>query len=474
MTTRRTLTLAAAASVAAATPAATQSSHSPGPGGFPSGFAWGVSASAPQTESADGAGRSIWDDFAAQPGRIADGSTPAVNNRFDTHYEEDVALLAGAGLRNFCFSMNWARVMPDGTGTPDARALALYDRMVDAMLARGVTPWPLIQHWEVPAALPGAWMNRDIARHFADYAANVARRLGDRVRDFVVFNEPATVAVIGHLQGIHAPGLRGAVPFVTAMHHQNLAQGLGFQAMRAALPSTARLGTTLNIQPCRPATDSPADAEAALALGDLWNFGFLDPLYGRPYPARFDALLAPLLRPGDMEAIAARPDFLGQNFYQVYRARAAPDAPFGTAFGPQPPELPRTDNGWPITPDGLLEALRLFRDRYGNPEVVITEIGAAFRDPPLPEGVGTENGSVVDDPRRIAWLRAHLEATRQAIAEGCRVTGAFAWTLTDNWEWAEGFRQTFGLVRVERPSLRRTPRTSLAWLGACARANAIV
>ena len=468
MTSRRSLMLGAATAAAGTLPVAAQPAP-PGPGGFPPGFAWGVSASAPQTESSDGAGRSIWDDFAAQPGRIADGSAPSVNNRFDTRFEEDVGLLAGAGLGHFCFSVNWARVMPNGTGAPDARALALYDRMVDAMLARGVTPWPLVQHWEVPSALPGAWMNRDIARHFADYSAHVARRLGDRVRDFVVFNEPATVAVIGHLAGIHAPGLRGEVPFATAMHHQNLAQGLGFRAMRAELPSSARLGTTLNIQPCRPATDSPADAEAALALGDLWNFGFLDPLFGRPYPARFDAVLAPLVRSGDMEVIAARPDFLGQNFYQVYRARAAPDAPFGTAFGPQPPELPRADNGWPITPDGLLEALRLFRDRYGNPDVVITEMGAAFHDPP-----GAADATVVDDPRRIAWLRAHLEVTRQAIAEGCRVTGAFAWTLTDNWEWAEGFRQTFGLVRVDRPSLRRTPRASLGWLGACARANAIV
>ena len=468
MTTRRSLiaSVVAAADVGAA---AAQPTTALGPGGFPAGFAWGVSASAPQTESSDGSGRSIWDDFAAQPGRIADGSNLSVNNRFDTRYEEDIALLAGAGLNNFCFSVNWARVMPNGTGAPDEGALILYDRMVDTMLARGVQPWLLLQHWEVPTALPGAWMDRDVAQHFADYAAHVARRLGDRVRNFVVFNEPATVAVIGHLQGTHAPGLRGAVPFATAMHHQNLAQGLGFRAMRAALPSTARLGTTLNIQPCRPATASAADAEAALALADLWNFGFLDPLFGRPYPARFEAVLAPLLRSGDMEVIAAQPDFLGQNFYQVYRARAASDAPFGTAFGPQPPELPRTDNGWPITPDGLLEVLRMFRDRYGNPQVVITEIGAAFRDPPE-----TESSVVVSDPRRIAWLRAHLEVTRQAIAEGCHVTGAFAWTLTDNWEWAEGFRQTFGLVRVDRPSLRRTPRASLGWLGACARANAVI
>ncbi|MFT8243908.1 glycoside hydrolase family 1 protein [Roseomonas sp. BN140053] len=480
--TRRTVLLGAAAPTLSSMGALSQPAGGPpvparpaptrpalGPGGFPAGFSWGVSASAPQTESAKGRGRSNWDDFAAQPGRIADGSDPSVNTRFEDRYEEDIGLLADAGLGVFCFSVSWPRLVPGGSGPPDPAGLDLYDRMVDAMLARGVQPWPLMQHWDVPSPLPGAWLNRDIAPRFAEHAAAVAQRLGDRVRNFVVFNEPATVAFIGHSIGIHPPGLRTAEAYVTAMHHQNLAQGLGFQAMRAVLPSSARLGTTLNIQPVRPATDSDADRESAAVLHDAWNLAFLDPLFGRPYPARFERHLAPLLRAGDLEVIAARPDFLGQNFYQVLHAAPAPDTGLGHAFGRPRPGLELTDMGWSITPDGLGESLRLFRDTYGNPDVVITEMGASFRDPP-----GADTAAVVEDPRRIAWLRAHLEATKQAIAEGCNVSGALAWTLTDNWEWAEGFGPTFGLVRVDRATLRRTPRRSLEWLGRCARANAVV
>ncbi|MFC0410817.1 glycoside hydrolase family 1 protein [Roseomonas elaeocarpi] len=438
-------------------------------GGFPAGFRWGAAAAAPQIESAEGRGRSIWDDFAAQPGRIHDGSTPAVNNRAEARYAEDLDLMAGAGLNSYCVSVSWSRLFPEGRGPADAAGLDLYDRQVDAMLARGIEPWPLLAHWDVPSALEGGWLNRDVADRYAELAEAVGRRLGDRARHFVVLNEPATVAFIGHALAYHAPGLGSVDAFVAAMHHQNLAQGRGFQALRSVLPAGARLGTTLNIQPVHPQADTAADRAAAAALDDCWNRAFLDPLYGRPYPARFEAALAPLLRPGDMEIIAAKPDFLGENYYTSYRARPAPEVPFGATFAPPPDTLPRTDLGWAIEPEGLGTVLRMFREDYGNPEIVITEMGAAFRD-----GEEALRADPVEDDRRVDWLRAHLAQLQEAMRQGSPVSGAFVWTLTDNWEWAEGFVPTFGLVRVERDTLQRRPRRSLGWFGACARANRVV
>jgi len=435
------------------------------PGAFPPGFLWGVAASAPQTESAAGRGPSIWDDFARRPGAIADGSDLSVCNQFETRFPEDLALAAGAGLGAFRFSIAWPRVQPTGVGAPSPAGLALYDQMVDRILRLGMQPWPTLFHWDLPSALPGGWLNRDTAYRLADYAVIVGRRLGDRVPGMMVLNEPGVVAILGHALGQHAPGLRDRAAWAAAMHHQNLAQGLAIAALRAGLGRPVRLGNALSLQPTRPAL--PGAEEAAQIWDAAWNRAYLDPLYGKGYPARFAPDLGRLIKPGDMDVIASRPDFLGVNYYDRMRMIAGPGTVLGATWGPSPPGTPTTALGWAVEPDGLAEQLRLLRTDYGNPEVMVTENGAAYADPPA-------SGGAIHDTGRIAFLRGHLLAAAQACAEGSRLRGFFAWTLTDNFEWAEGFGPRFGLVAVSRPSQVRTAKASLGWFGACARGNRVV
>ena len=371
---------------------------------MPDGFVWGVAASAPQTESAEGRGASVWDVFAGRPGAIRDGSDLRLTTAFDTLYATDIGLIADAGIRAFRFSFAWPRVQPDGSGPPDARGLDLYDRILDAMLARGVEPWATTFHWDVPAAL-GDWRSRDLAFRYADYAAILAARFGDRIRHWIVLNEPNVVALFGYGFGDHAPGLRARDAALAAIHHQNLAQGLGFQALRQGLRSDRRIGTTLSLQPTRPADGLAANEDAARTLDALWNEAFLRPLSGQPYPAPLQAALQPWVRPDDLRIIAAAPDFLGLNYYSRLYVAAAAEHPMGVRVVEAPPELERTGVGWPIEPDGLTEMLARLKQEYGNPPVVITEFGASFADPPAESGV-------IADPRRIDFLRRHLLAVR--------------------------------------------------------------
>lgn len=437
-----------------------------GAAAMPDGFVWGVAASAPQTESAGGRGDSVWDVFARRPGAIRDGSDLRVTTAFDRLYATDIGLIAAAGLRAFRFSFAWPRIQPEGRGRADAAGLDLYERILDAMLARDLAPWATTLHWDVPAAL-GDWRSRDVACRYADYAAILAGRFGDRIRDWIVLNEPNVVALFGYGFGDHAPGLRDRQAALAATHHQNLAQGLGFQALRASLPAGRRVGTTLSLQPVRPAGDGAANAGAAAALDAAWNGAFLEPLFGRPYPESVRRAIEPWVQPGDEQIIAAAPDFLGVNYYSPLYALADAGHPMGVRVAEAPAGLERTGVGWPVEPDGLTEMLMRLKQDYGNPEVLITEFGACYADPP-------PQGGTIADPQRARFLRRHLLAVRSAIVQGCRVTGAFAWSATDNWEWEKGFTAPFGLIGVDRQTLQRTRKQSLAWLGACAQANAVL
>ena len=458
MLSRRTVVGAMAAGTMAG-PAAAETAP------FPPGFVWGIAASAPQTEGSAGRGRSIWDDFAAQPGRIKDGSDLSVGTGFETRYPADLDLAAGAGLRAFRFSIAWPRVQPDGRGPANPAGLDLYDRMVDAMLARGLEPFPTLFHWDLPSALRGGWTSRDTAQRLADYATIVGRRLGDRISRIAVLNEPNVVAILGHALGWHAPGMISRAAWAASAHHQNLGQGLAMAALRSALPPGVRVGTVIALQPVWPARPDAAHRQAAAVWDAAWNRVPLDPLFGRPYPAVFAPDFAPLVRGGDMAAIAARPDFVGVNYYS--RMHIAPAANvLGAGFGPSPEGTPLTGIGWPIEPAGLTEQLRELRDAYGNPDVFVAETGAAFRD-------SAPSGGVIADADRTAFLRGQLLAAAQACREGCNLRGLFAWTLTDNFEWADGFTTEFGLVAVDRATLTRVPKESLAWFGSCARANAV-
>ncbi|OLF53432.1 glycoside hydrolase family 1 protein [Pseudomonas chlororaphis] len=430
---------------------------------FSPDFVWGVAASAAQTESRRGRGPSNWDAFCDARGAVLDGSTNALCTGFEEHYPADLALLAGAGVQAFRFSIAWPRIQPSAADSVSAAGLDYYDRLVDSMLAKGITPWPTLFHWDVPT-WAGDFRDRDICQRLADYAAIVAERLGDRISQWIVLNEPNSVALRGYAAQIHAPALNSADAAYAAIHHQNLAQGLAFQALRATLPGTHRIGTTVNLQPVRAEGGHAENQAAAQRVDMLWNRAFVDPLYGKGYPQPVAELVAPFVVDGDMPVIAAQPDFLGMNYYSRIYIKQAANHMFGLAQGQPPHDAPATDY-FHVEPDGLTEMLVRLHHDYGAPELYVTETGFAMPDPPPRDGV-------VDDAGRIAHLASYLKAAQAAHAQGVRLKGLFYWSATDNWEWGQGFAKRFGLIHVDRTSLARTPKRSLGYFARCIEHNA--
>ncbi|MFC8296989.1 GH1 family beta-glucosidase [Micromonospora orduensis] len=428
---------------------------------FPAGFRWGVSTSAHQIEgaaTADGRLPSIWDTFAHSPGRIGDGSSGAVACDHYHRYAEDVALMAGLGVSAYRFSIAWPRVQPTGAGRVNAAGLDFYDRLVDELLAAGVDPVATLYHWDLPQPLEdaGGWLHRDTAARFAEYADLAAARLGDRVRLWITLNEPFVHMSMGYGMGVHAPGRMLLFDAFGVAHHQLLGHGLAVAALRARTTSPVAIAN--NYSPVRVLGDSDADRAAGAAYEALHNRLFTDPLLGRGYPdlPGFDP---GLVRPGDLDTIAAPIDVLGVNYYNPTGVRA-PEEGSPLPFDLVPLDgYPRTAFDWPVAPDGLRELLGWLRDTYGDglPPIEITESGCAYDDVP------DADGQVVD-PERIAYLDGHLRAVRAAIDDGVDVRGYFVWSLLDNWEWAEGFTKRFGLVHVDYTTQRRTPKSSYTWM----------
>lgn len=422
---------------------------------FPNDFVWGVSTSAYQIEgahSAGGKGESIWDRFAHRPGAIADGSTGDVATDHLERYAEDVELLAGLGAHAYRFSVSWPRLLPSGRGRPAPAGLDFYDRLIDRLAAEGIEPWLCFYHWDLPQALQdlGGWTNRDTAFWFADYAQMVAERYGDRVPTFMLLNEPNVHALLGHLAGMHAPGLTGISNYLAAVHHQNLAVGEGLLRLREL--GSWQLGTVVNLQPIEPATDREDDQAAAGLADEAYNRASLDPLFLGQYPQLLAPLVEAWLRDGDLETLQQPIDFLGVNHYTVQRV-AAGEGPIGLEVVGAAPGDETTAMGWSVAPQAFTRQLLEVKERYGNPPVVVTENGAAFDDP-APEG------GRVADPLRVDYLRRYLAALQGALAAGCDVRGYFVWTLVDNFEWAEGFGKRFGLVHLDRRTMQRTPKAS--------------
>ena len=428
---------------------------------FGAGFVWGASTASYQIEGAvgeDGRGPSVWDVFAHTPGRINNGDTGDVACDHYHRYREDVEWLAKGGFGAYRFSTAWSRILPAGTGPINPLGLDFYDRLVDALIARGITPWLCLYHWDLPQALQarGGWLNRDIAGWFADYAHIVAERLADRVKHWVMLNEPNVHALLGHGVGTHAPGLSGQTTVAAALHHQNLAQGTAIAALRGQ-NRDLELGTVLNLQPVRPASERAEDRAAAVRFDAVWNRAIIDPLIRGTYPGPLANEFAPLVHDGDLSIIHQPLDMLGLNYYSRIYAAYEPGRPFDAWFGRAPANLARTAMGWPIEPDGLYEQLVELRDRYGNPTVYVTENGSAFDDI-----VGADG--TIEDSQRVAYLRDHLAAARRAARDGTALRGYFVWSLMDNFEWAEGFAKRFGLLHIDYRTLQRTPKASFAWL----------
>ncbi|MCH2186394.1 GH1 family beta-glucosidase [Myxococcota bacterium] len=442
---------------------------------FPSGFHWGTATASYQIEGAwraDGKGESIWDRFSHTPGRVKNGDTGDTACDSFHRYEEDIALLREMNLSSYRFSIAWPRIQAEGRGQANQKGLDYYGRLTDALLQSGIRPFPTLYHWDLPQALEeaGGWPHRDTAGRFADYAEIVISALGDRISDWMIFNEPAVFTALGYYLGIHAPGRSQLDDLLQASHTVNLAQGLAFAAMKAKR-SDAFIGTAHSMSPCAPAGDHEADQEAAERWHGLSNLLYLEPALNGRYPDIFpDGLPAERMgvQEGDMDRVRAPMDFIGINLYTRTRVAAQAGGPLGINAVPVPAEGshsgPKTDIGWEVWPDSLYDMLmRITRD-YDSPVIEVTENGCAYNDNPNDQGV-------IKDFRRIEFYRGYLEAVSKAISQGADVRGYHAWSLLDNFEWAEGYDQRFGLTWVDFQTGERTLKESARWYGSVAAEN---
>lgn len=427
---------------------------------FPDGFLWGSATSAYQIEGsplADGAGPSIWQRFVHTPGRTADGDTGDVACDHYRRFRDDIALMAGLGLKAYRFSTAWARVLPEGRGAVNVAGLDFYERLVDALLERDIEPLLTLYHWDLPAALDdrGGWLNPDIAGWFADYGELLFRRLDDRVKRWATLNEPWVAADGGYLHGALAPG--HANLYEAPIASRNLMRAHGAAVQRYRELGRNEIGLVVNLEPKYPASDGSDDRAAARRSAAYMNEQYLDPAFGRGCPPELAEVFGDAWRDwseADLALTGQQIDWLGVNYYTrgVMKADAA-TWPVGAAYAPQAGRT-YTETGWEVFEPGLTDTLLWVKERYGNPPVYITENGAAFADPPTPV-----HGEVLD-PLRVDYLQRHLRAVHAAIQAGADVRGYMAWSLLDNLEWSLGFSKRFGIVHVDFATQQRTPKAS--------------
>jgi beta-glucosidase len=425
---------------------------------------WSAATAAFQIEGArfeGGRGRSIWDDFVETPGAVRDGSIAEPGPDSYHRYLEDVELLARLGVDEYRFSVSWVRVQPTGTGGANSEGIAYYDRLVDALLAAGLTPFPTLYHWDLPSPLEaaGGWLARETAYRFADYAALVADALGDRVKDWYTINEPVSTSLQGYAIGELAPGRQLLFESLPTVHHQLLAHGLATRVLRERGATT--IGIVNNHTDVRPASDSAEDQAAAYAYDILHNRIFAEPVLLGRYPDLEAVGFPPMpVEPGDLELISTPTDVYGINFYNPTTIAAAPEGSPVPFVNVPTPGAAHTGFGidWPIVPEALTDMLVDFHERYGEslPPIVIAENGASFPERDAVTGP-------IDDADRIAYIAGHIAAVERARGLGVRVDGYTVWSLLDNFEWADGFTQRFGLVHVNQATGDRTPKASFDW-----------
>ena len=431
-------------------------------GRFPDGFLWGAATSSYQIEgsvSEDGRSESVWDRFCRIRGRVMNGDTGEVACDHYRRWQDDIRLMEDLGFSAYRFSVAWPRVAPDGNGTVNHAGLDFYDRLVDGLLEAGIEPFLTLYHWDHPQRVEdaGGWRVRDTAYAFADYASAVEARLGDRVNHWQTLNEPWVVAHLGHRTGQHAPGLVDSGVELDVAHHLLLGHGLASQALRAGRAGL-EVGIALNLEPRVARSDHPMDLEAASLEEGLMNRWFLDPLLGRGYPedvvARTGWPAAPVAD-DDLAVIAQPLDAIGLNYYrtEVVGHPGLSDADRPSRLRRSPVEV--TEMGWPVTPSGLRDMLRMLDD-CGIEAIYVTENGAAYPD------ATWDDGTVQDEDRR-SYLERHIVEVGAAISDGIPVRGYFAWTLLDNFEWSFGYSRRFGLIHVDHNTQRRTPKASAYW-----------
>ncbi|GGB30050.1 beta-glucosidase [Sphingomonas metalli] len=442
---------------------------------FPNGFVWGCATASYQIEGAvreDGRGPSIWDTFSHTPGRVANGDTGDVACDSYHRYAEDVALLKGLGVGAYRMSIAWSRIFPEGRGKPNPKGVAYYDRVVDALLAAGITPYVTLFHWDLPQALPGGWQNRDTAKAFADYAGFMAGKLSDRVHQFMTVNELRCFTDLGHVQGIHAPGLKlDPAAANQVRHHGVLAHGLGVQAIRAHARGGARVGIADNANIYVPAIETPEHIAAAKAAMRNENAMFLTAVMeGRYIDSYLEAAgaAAPKVQAGDMAAIGSPLDFVALNIYTPTFVKADASAPGGYAQLPHLASSPRMASPWLyVGPEAGYWGVRTVSELWNPKAIYISENGCSADD--VLNAAGR-----VDDSDRIMYLRNYLGQFRRAASEGYPLNGYFLWSLMDNFEWADGYGKRFGIHHVDFATQKRTPKLSALWYRELIRRNALV
>jgi beta-glucosidase len=429
---------------------------------FPDGFVWGSATSSYQIEGAwdeDGRGESIWDRFAHTPGKVIDGSNGDIACDHYHRWRDDIALMQRLNLQAYRFSVAWPRILPTGRGAVNQQGVDFYSRLVDGLLAAGIRPFITLYHWDLPQALQdeGGWPARSTGEAFVEYADVVSRALGDRVKHWITHNEPWCAALLSHQIGEHAPGWNDWPAALRAAHHVLLSHGGAVPVLRRNSPG-AQVGITLNFSPAEPASASALDYHAARSHDGYFNRWFLDPLYGRRYPAdkwadyETAGWLTDFVQPGDLDTIATQTDFLGVNYYNraILRSEAPGNAPQTNFLAP---EAEWTEMGWEIHPPSLYRLLMRLHLEYQVPQLYITENGCSFSDGPDATGR-------VRDERRVNFLRDHFRAAHRAIEAGVPLAGFFVWSFYDNFEWAKGYTQRFGLIYTDYPTQKRYPKDS--------------
>lgn len=441
---------------------------------FPEDFLWGCATASYQIEGAvheDGRGQTIWDVFSHTPGKIADGSNGDVACDSYHRYGEDIALLKDLGVKSYRLSIAWSRIFPEGRGTPNAKGLDYYNRVIDGLLEAGIAPYVTLFHWDLPQALPGEWQNRDTAKAFADYAGFTAGKLGDRVKNFMTVNELRCFTDLSHQDGKHAPGLKlppGKVNQVR--HHGVLAHGLGVQAVRAAVPADVRIGIADNTVFYVPVIETPEHIEAAAKATRDKNAMFLTAIMEGKYLDSYleqEGANAPKVEPGDMEAIGSPLDFLALNIYAPEWARADPSSPTGYATMAHDAESPHMSSPWLfVGPEVAYWAVRQVSEMWKPKAIYISENGCSAEDKVV--------DGRIDDPDRIMYLHNYLANFGRAAVEGYPLKGYFLWSLMDNFEWADGYTKRFGIHYTDFKTLKRTPKLSATWYREVIKRNALV
>jgi len=439
---------------------------------FPTAFLWGTATSSYQIEGAvneDGRGQSIWDTFSHTPGKIQDDSTGDIACDHYHRWREDVALMKELGLRAYRFSIAWPRILPSGRGQVNQAGIDFYSRLVDALLEAGIVPFATLYHWDLPQALQdqGGWPARSTAEAFVEYADVTSRALGDRVKGWITHNEPWCASMLSYQIGEHAPGWHDWPAALASAHHLLLSHGWAAPVLRRNSPG-AEVGITLNLNPATPASTSEEDVAAARQFDGYFNRWFLDPIFKGAYPEDMLAAYtaqghippegAPFVHSRDMDAISVPTDFLGVNYYTraiISKANMETDAA-STDMPSGPPDAEYTEMGWEVYPQGLHDLLVRLQTEYSPAKLYITENGASYSDGP------GEDGRVRDE-RRLAYLRDHFTAAKRAMDDGVPLAGYFVWSLMDNFEWAKGYTQRFGIAWVDYNTQQRTPKDSALW-----------